>query len=175
MVATTITLTPVAVAAGVAAGGSAPSRPVALAHPPKTAETRALAVLRAWDHRRATAWSHADPAALGRLYAPGSRTGAGDVQDLRRWRSRALRVVGLRQQVAALHVSAETSRHLVVSVTDRTVDGVAVGRHRRTALPVSAWTRHRVHLRRARGDWLVVEVVGPESREISAGRPAPTR
>ena len=35
----------------------------------------ALAVLRAWDERRAAAWARGDPAALSELYVAGSRTG----------------------------------------------------------------------------------------------------
>jgi hypothetical protein len=121
-------------------------------------------VLRAWDHRRAAAWSRADAAALAHLYTAGSRTGARDVRNLRRWHSRDLRVTGLRQQVARLLVRVEAPRQLVLTVTDRTVDGVAVGHGRRTALPVSAWTEHRIRLRREHGEWLVQEVVAQPAR-----------
>jgi hypothetical protein len=38
----------------------------------------ALAVLRAWDERRAAAWAAGDPAALEELYAAGSAAGAED-------------------------------------------------------------------------------------------------
>jgi len=165
MLATTLTLATIAVAgAGVTMGGdiSPPAR--VAARRPVSATTRALAVLHAWDRRRGTAWSSGDPAALTRLYTVRSRTGARDVHDLRRWRSRGLRVVGLRQQVAALHVHAETTRCLVLTVTDRTVDGLAVGRHRRMALPRSDWVRHRIRLRREQGDWVVAEVVAQPAR-----------
>jgi hypothetical protein len=103
--------------------------------------------------------------ALAGLYTAGSRTGARDVHDLRRWRSRGLRVVGLRQQVAALHVRAETTRSLVLTVADRTVGALAVGHHRRTALPRSDWTSHLIRLRREQGgDWVVAEVVVQPAR-----------
>jgi hypothetical protein len=125
---------------------------------------RASMVLRAWDHRRAAAWSRGGAAALAHLYGTGSRTGARDVCDLRRWHSRDLRVVGLRQQVARLLVRTETARRLVLTVTDRTVDGVAIGHGRRTALPVSAWAKHRILLRRVHGEWLVQEVVAQPAR-----------
>lgn len=121
----------------------------------------AAVVLRSWDLRRAAAWACAERSALARLYAPGSRTGARDVRDLARWRSRGFRVVGLRQQVAALHVRRGSERRLVLGVTERTVGGVAIGHHRRTPLPTSAWVRHRVVLRRVRGRWLVEEVTQP--------------
>jgi hypothetical protein len=163
MLATTLTLTTIAVA-GVAMGGDVSGRSRVTARRPVAAAARALAVVHAWDRRRSAAWSSADPAALAGLYTVRSRTGARDVHHLRRWRSRGLRVVGLRQQLAALHVHSETTRCLVVTVTDRTVDGFAVGRHRRTALPRSDWTRHRIRLRREQGDWVVAEVVAQPAR-----------
>jgi hypothetical protein len=167
VLATTLTVVTIA-ASGVAlgsgvggvVGGAAapdPARPVA-AHPtadPQTGVGRASAVLRSWDGRRAAAWSHADPGALSGLYTSGSRTGRRDARDLRRWCRRGLRVVGVRQQVAEIRVAVETSRRLVLVVSDRTVDAVAVGHHRRTALPASAWTTHRIRLRQTHGRWLV--------------------
>jgi hypothetical protein len=135
-----------------AAGTSAPGRRV------PTTQARALAVLHAWDRHRARAWATGDPAALSRLYAPGSATGARDVGDLRLWVRRGVRVLGLRQQVASFRVAARTRRRLVVAVTERTVDGVAVGHGRRFAIPVSGWTRHRIGMVRAGSRWRVAEV-----------------
>jgi len=164
LLATALTVASIA-AAGVATGGPAPSQ---LAHsdtrPAQSPVLRASAVLRAWDGRRAAAWSHADAGALSRLYTPRSRAGRSDVRDLHRWHRRGLRVVGLRQQVVRLVVRAETSYRLVLTVTDRTVDAIAVGHHRRTALPASAWARHRIRLRRAHGTWLVDDVVDQPAR-----------
>jgi hypothetical protein len=143
--------------AGRAAGGGGATSTTAAASP---GAERALAVLRAWDRRRSAAWSRGDPAALGELYAPGSRAGRGDVADLLRWRRRGLRVVGLRQQVLALRVVRQghvRPARIVVLVTDRTVDGVAVGRGRRTPVPQSAWATQRVSLRREAGVWRVVD------------------
>lgn len=162
--AITLTVVPVA-AARVAAGGPVSSVPTAFdGSRPVTGETRALAVLRAWDRRRADAWSAGDADELARLYAAGSRTGRRDVNDLRRWRTRGLRVVGLRQQMSALGIRVETSRRLVLTVTDRTLAGLAVGHHRRTALPGSAWTTHRIRLVRRHREWLVAEVVAQPAR-----------
>jgi hypothetical protein len=169
LLATTLTLTTI-VAAGVAAGGAASTAapPSDLAPPsrdgPVTGALHASAMLRAWDHRREAAWTRDDVAALAALYRPSSRTGRHDVRDLRRWRERGLRVVGLRQQVRELRVRVETSRRLVLTVTDRTVNGIAVGHGRRTALPASTWARHRIRLLRAHGRWQVVEVLAQPAR-----------
>jgi hypothetical protein len=144
---------------GLAAGGSPPGRagfaPVPAAPPSDT--SRALAVLRRWDRRRAAAWRRADPVALARLYAAGSRTGRRDVADLERWRHRGLRVVGLCQQVSAAHLAADGRRRLTVVVTDRTVDGIAVGAGRRTSVPRSDWATHRISLLHTASGWLVDE------------------
>jgi hypothetical protein len=98
------------------------------------------------------------------LYAPGSATGVRDVAELRQWGERGLRVEGLRQQVAGLRVVRHRPGRLVVLVTDRTVDAIAVGAHRRTALPTSAWRCHRVRLVRRHGRWVVDEVVAQPAR-----------
>jgi hypothetical protein len=126
--------------------------------------THALAVLRRWDRRRAGAWAAGDPAALARLYVGGSHTGRHDVSDLARWQARGLRVVGLHQQVAALSLRRRTPGHLTVVVTDRTVDGVAVGGRHRLGVPRSAWAVHRVTLRRVAGRWRVVEARAQPAR-----------
>jgi hypothetical protein len=167
LLATVLTLAAVA-AAGIAAGGAAggaaaPRRTPTRVDAPSSAALRAADVLRAWDQRRAAAWAAGDVGELARLYTPGSRTGARDVAELRRWTRRGLRVVGLRQQVAALRLRVPASHHLVLTVTDRTVDGIAVG-PRRTALPTSAWVTHRIGLRRVHGRWLVDEVVAHPAR-----------
>jgi hypothetical protein len=156
------TITVVQVAAG---GPESSGRPPTVAPPPPVPSTmRVAAVLRVWDARRSDAWAHADPRRLARLYTAGSQTGARDLAELRRWRARGVRVVGLRQQVAAVRVLHESTRRLVLRVTDRTVDGVAVGHHRRTAIPRSAWATHRISLQRAKGCWLVEEVVAQPAR-----------
>jgi len=130
----------------------------------RSPEARALGVLRRWDARRAAAWSTGDPAALARLYVPGSRTGAEDVADLRRWVRRGLRVTGLHQQVASLLLAHWSAHRVVALVTDRTVDGVAVGARRRTAVPVSAWATHRVFLLQVDDSWRVAEAVDQPAR-----------
>jgi hypothetical protein len=153
------------VGAGVAVGGATVDA-VSVSGPDHepSSVTRAAQVLRVWDHARAVAWARGDAASLRDLYTPGSRTGAHDVTELRRWRGRGLRVEGLRQQVAELRVVLREPRRLVVRVTDRTVDAVAVAAHRRTALPTSAWRTHRVRLLRRHGRWVVDRVVAQPAR-----------
>jgi hypothetical protein len=119
---------------------------------------RALAVLHEWDRRRASAWASGDVESLARLYVVGSRTGARDVRELRRWRERGLRAVGLHVQVSAARVRHRSAGRLTLVATDRTVDGVATGGRYRVGLPRSSWATHRVTLRRVRDRWRVVEV-----------------
>lgn len=164
LLATTLTISTVGVA-GVAVSGPSPAAsPPERVRPAADGALRAAAILRAWDHRRAAAWSDGDVAALSGLYTRRSRSGAQDAADLRRWRHRGLRVVGLREQVAALRVRVDTSHRLLLVVTDRTVDAVAVGPDRRTALPRSVWTTHRIRLLRVQGRWLVDDVVAQPAR-----------
>jgi hypothetical protein len=163
LLATTLTISTVLVA-GVAVSGPSPAASGPQSAAAADGALRAAAILRAWDHRRAEAWSHGDVAALSGLYTRRSRSGAQDVADLRRWQHRGLRVLGLRQQVATLRVRVDTSHRLLLTVTDRTVDAVAAGRDRPTALPRSAWTTHRIRLLRVHGRWLVDEVVAQPAR-----------
>jgi hypothetical protein len=167
LLALAVTILPIWLwSATVAERPEAPARLVAvpLADDRRAPEARALGVLRRWDVRRAAAWSAGDPAALARLYVRGSRTGAEDVADLRRWVRRGLRVTGLHQQVASLVLRRRSAHRVVAVVTDRTVDGVAVGAARRTALPASAWATHRVVLLQVGDSWRVAEVVDQPAR-----------
>jgi len=143
----------------VALGGGAARAPAAtpVATVPVSSDLGGLAVLRRWDRLRARAWAVGDPDALARLYLHGSATGARDTRDLRRWVRRGLRVVGLRQQFAAARVTAHDPRRIVVVVTERAVDGIAVGAPRRIQVPAGAWATHRVSLRSTHGRWRVVE------------------
>jgi hypothetical protein len=116
-----------------------------------------LAVLNAWDRRRAQAWAHGDTDALALLYAPGSLTGARDVHDLRRWVRRGVRVTGMREQVRAAHVRRHGPRAFTVVVTDRLVGAVAHTGSRQVGLPVSRWATHRIRWHRTGPRWVVVE------------------
>lgn len=118
-------------------------------------------ILAAWDERRAAAWAAGDTDALRALYAAGSRAGAIDVRLLEDYLRRGLTVEGLRTQVLALDAVEQSSRRLVLRVTDRVVGGRAVGGAAPVALPVArASTRRIVLVRRGRGaeaEWLVAE------------------
>jgi hypothetical protein len=162
--ATVVPISVLSVAGAEPAGAPAQLVSVPVTDDPRSPEARALGVLRGWDVRRAAAWSSGDPAALARLYVPGSRTGAHDVDDLRRWVRRGLRVTGLHQQVASLVLARRAAHRVVAVVTDRTVDGVAVGAGARTAVPASAWATTRVALIQVDGSWQVVETVDQPAR-----------
>ncbi len=127
--------------------------------PPAADRIAPLTVLAAWDRSRAEAWRTGDPAALGRLYAPGSEAGAADRALLAAYAERGLRVAGLRMQRAAVVVvSAEADRAVLV-VTDRVVDATAIGRSGRAALPRDGWSTRTVVLARDGDEWRVAEVL----------------
>jgi len=113
-------------------------------------------VLHAWDDQRARAWADGDVVALRQLYTPGSAAGRTDVAMLRAWRSRGLRVTGLRMQLLAVEVRARTPARMVLDVTDRLAGGVAVPG--RVALPRDQPSRHVVTLRLVAGEWRVSRV-----------------
>jgi hypothetical protein len=167
LLAVTVTVLPIALATVAQAWQTPPrvaARPVAHARP--TPETRALTLLRRWDRQRSSAWASGDRRGLARLYVSGSRTGRRDAADLGRWVDRGLRVTGLRQQVVSCQVVRAVPSSVTVEVVDRTVDGVAEGHGRRTAVPTSAWATHRIRLVRARGHrgWQVAEAWAQPAR-----------
>lgn len=143
--------------------GSPDSRPVSPAAPAlvsatapareQSREEHALAVLRAWDGRRAEAWARADGATLRGLYTDRSRAGRRDVAMLRSWAGRGLRVEGLRMQVLAARVRVANERRIVLVVTDRVAHAVAVGTGVRSVLPRDAASTRIVSLRRVAGEW----------------------
>ena len=133
-----------------------------------------LAVLRAWDERRAAAWSRGDPAALRALYAAGSVAGRRDVAMLRAWSARGLRVRDMRMQVLALHVVRHRPDRLVLGVTDRLARADAVGPGVRHDLPRDAPSSHTVELVRVAGEWRVAAVRPARPRAPRpAAQPAP--
>lgn len=117
-----------------------------------------VAVLAAWDARRAAAWADGDAVALAGLYTPASAAGRADVAMLRRWTERGLRVDGLRMQVLAVESRVAATDRWVLDVTDRLVGGVAVGAGRRTSLPRDSWSTRRIVVRRVAGEWRVAAV-----------------
>jgi hypothetical protein len=134
--------------AGAGADLTGPARPA----------TRALAVLRAWDRRRATAWAEDDTAALRALYLPGSTTGRRDVAMLAAYHRRGLQVTTMRRQVLAVQVRDSGTQSLSLVVTDRLVEARVTGGGVRAVLPRSRPATRRIVLRRAGQGWRVEEV-----------------
>ena len=126
----------------------------------RAAERRvaALAVLRAWDVRRAAAWAAGDEAALAALYTDGSAAGRRDRAMLGRYGARGLRVRGMRMQVLAGKVRSRTAGRIVLVVTDRLAHAVAEGRGTRVVLPRDRATRRTIVLRGVAGEWRVAQV-----------------
>ena len=153
-------------------GGDAPGavrvtapaeRPVAspVGRDGQRAVQRAVEVLHAWDAGRTTAYARGDPAALRRLYVPGSRAGARDLRILRAYAERGLVLRGLRTQVLAVEVTTATPRRLVLEVTDRRVGGRAVsarGGRDVVALPRDAPSTRVLAFHRSHGRWRVAAV-----------------
>ncbi|HET6151555.1 MAG TPA: hypothetical protein VFE15_01290 [Marmoricola sp.] len=132
-----------------------PDRP----HPtPMSAPVSALDVLHAWDSDRASAWESSDPAALGRLYLPGSVAGRRDVTLLADYLRRGLRVHGMQMQVLSARVVLDEATVLRLEVTDRlgpTSVGSSSGWQ---LLPADRASRRMVELRRYQGRWVVAAV-----------------
>jgi hypothetical protein len=104
---------------------------------PAPAAATALAVLHDWDIRRADAYAEGSAERLRDLYVPGSAAGAADVRLLERYRSRGLRITGLRMQVLGLAVTVRTADRWTVRVTDRLAGGAAVRASGRASRPTS--------------------------------------
>jgi hypothetical protein len=125
--------------------------------PPRDA---AVAILRAWDTRRAAAYETGDVPSLRALYARGSTAGRRDVRLLRRYAARGLRVSGLETQLLAVRVTGGSDRagRLVLEVTDRVAGADAVRGSTRVPLPAGAARGRVVTLREREGRWVVTTV-----------------
>lgn len=121
------------------------------------AASGALRVLHRWDDARAAAWVSEDPAALRRLYMPGSSAAAADVRRLGDYAARGTRVVALRTQVFSVRVRARGPRRLRLDIVDRAI-GSGVDRTRCVALPVRRPRLRTVDFWRRHGRWLVASV-----------------
>jgi hypothetical protein len=117
-----------------------------------------VAVLRAWDERRAAAWAAGDVAALRALYARRSTAGDRDAAWLSRWLERGLRVHDMQTQVLRARVLEERADVLRLSVTDRITRAVASGRGVALPLPADSPSTWRITMRRASGEWRVAAV-----------------
>jgi hypothetical protein len=171
----------VVVPAGHVGTGAAPQAARAL-QPGSTADPRsaartvppgadALAVLHRWDARRAAAWASGSPQRLRALYVRGSSTGAADVRLLRRYRSRGLRVTGMRTQVLDARVLAARPGRCTLRVTDRLASAVAVHHGRATRLPRDAAGATVVTLVHQAGVWRVARVREVSGPQVSAAPP----
>lgn len=134
--------------------------PVARVHDQSGArgERPALAVLHAWDRRRARAWAAGDVPALRDLYARGSRAGAADARLLRRYLDRGLRVRGMTEQVLAARVVEAAPGRLRLSVVDRLAAAEACGTTGCLRLPRDHASQHTLTLVRSGGRWRVAAV-----------------
>jgi hypothetical protein len=117
----------------------------------------ALLVLRDWDERRADAYAAGSTDRLRDLYVPGA--GTADLRMLRDYRSRGLRVVGMRTQLLSVAVLERHPARWTVRVTDRLDGAVAVHGDQRTPLPHDTSSIHLLTLvRSAAGRWRVAGV-----------------
>lgn len=163
LVVLVLTALAVATSTAVRLGGSrsasspGPARAVTVRHHTPASRTP-VAVLDAWDVRRAAAWSRGDPAGLRSLYVPGSAAGRADVRMLRAWLARGLRVRAMRTQVLGARLVTRTADRIVLRVTDRLARAVATGGGAVVRLPNDGPSTRTVVLRRRAGEWRVVEV-----------------
>lgn len=144
----------------VPSGSPARSFPPAV-RPAASMQDRALAVLDAWDVRRADAWATGDADRLAALYAEGSTAGAADVALLTRYAERGLVVRGMRMQVLGVRVLTVRPRLVEVEVTDRLIGAVAARATdptRGRALPADPATTRLLVLRRFDGRWQMSRV-----------------
>jgi hypothetical protein len=152
----------------VSAGPSHDVRRVVAAGDATPRVSRAVAVLDAWDRRRAAAWAHGDAAALRSLYVPGSRAGRRDLAALAAYHRRGLRVRSMSRQVLAVRVRARTPGTLRLVVTDRLAEGLVTGAGERVALPSSRPATRSVVLRRVAETWKVAEVYADRARPAAS-------
>jgi len=132
--------------------------PPASARPLPVEPVQPVAVLHAWDRRRAEAWARGDPRLLRPLYTPGSVAGRHDRAMLRAWARRGLVVQDLQTQLLSVRELAHSSSTWTLQVTDRLAGGVAVGHGVRRPLPGDLATTRTLWLRRVDGAWLVAAV-----------------
>ncbi len=141
---------------GTSGGPAERSQVRSVAH--DTEQARAVRVLAGWDRRRSSAWAHGSRVRLGRLYVAGSATGRVDLGRFDAWAARGLRVAGMRREIFEVRVRASRPRNLRLLVTDRMVGGYVEHGGQRRNLPVTAVSRHELHLRLDRVGWRLVSL-----------------
>jgi hypothetical protein len=117
-----------------------------------------VALLHAWDRRRAAAWAAGDEAALRALYVAGSAAGARDVAMLRSWSARGLTVATLDVQVLSGEVVARAPGRVTFVVTERLARAEARAGSRAWLLPRGQAGTRRVTMWRVAGRWRVAAV-----------------
>lgn len=127
-------------------------------------------VVHEWDEARSAAWADGDAQALTRLYVEGSAVGERDVEMLRRYVERGLRVEGLSTQLLEVAELSRTEEEWVLEVTDRVHAGTVVGPGVRRALPRDRASRRRLTFAKVGDEWRVASVV-ELAAEGSGGQP----
>ena len=160
-----------ALALVVAAAGCAPDPPVNRSRGAPDAATAALgrspvALLHAWDRRRAAAWATGDVRALRSLYVAGSAAGARDLAMLRSWSERGLTVTRLEVQVLSGEVVARSPGRVTFVVTERLARAEAHSGSRTWVLPRGQAGTRRVTMWRVAGRWRVATVTRSGSHHV---------
>jgi hypothetical protein len=132
--------------------------PAPAASVPRSDVADALAVLHAWDTRRARAWAASDGEALRSLYVRGSGAGRRDVRLLRAYEARGSVVRRLVTQVFAVTVLRRGSTTIRLRVFDRVAGGEVVRDGHVRALSSTPPVVRTLQLRRVSGRWLVESV-----------------
>lgn len=151
-----LTVAAVAVLAGATLVRRDPARPGTEAVAAEPVGSRALRVLHGWDRRRARAWSDGSVHRLASLYGPRSEAGAVDRAMLAAYRTRGLRVIGMRRQTLAVQELHAGGRTLTLRVTDRLVSALAVGERTRQPLPRLGFESQTLTFRRTPQGWVRV-------------------
>jgi hypothetical protein len=125
---------------------------------PRADLAAALAVLHAWDGRRAQAWASGDPRALRSLYVRGSEAGRADAGLLAAYTARGIVVRRMVTQVFAARVLRQSPGSYRLRVFDRVAGGELVREGKVGRLPSSRPVTRVLELRRRPEGWRVVSV-----------------
>lgn len=116
-------------------------------------------MLRAWDVRRAEAWSRGDVAALRGLYVAGSRAGRRDARALAAYVDRGLTVRSMRMQLLSTQVLLDQPQLIRIRVTDRLAGATAAGGGAAVRLPAARASIRTMTLLLDSGVWRMEAVV----------------
>jgi hypothetical protein len=124
------------------------------------ARARALQVARDWDEARTSALLAGDVPRLRELYRPGSGLARQDVDLLRRYAGRGVRLRSMARQVLAVDVHVSSPRAVALTLVERLVAVRAQVDGLERTLPTPALTTHRLHFERVDGRWRLSSVRG---------------